>query len=455
VRSEHTASAARQDATDFAIQADPDAVTVVSELQDRRPGERRRGAAARRTQPARVAKTCQTRTNVRPWEGAGTREPAVRRALRVGLLLVQVWCVAQVAPPPKNGLRQLRLSPDGRYVLAQDAHAITLLTVRPLAVLFPIHAEGASAAHFTPDSQQVLFVSSMPANARPTPGILRVRSGPRVERWTITSRTYAQSPEIRGLTCATEELSPDGRTLACDDPSGTLRIIDVASGEVIFEKKDFVKLVQFYSHNWDGSIDAPTGRPVGDLGLAIIDFSPDSRFLIAHPYGGEGKVVAWDIGGRIPVAVPAKLRGIGRSKEVFLPPHYLLLPEPGYKGKHGVVTAELVAFPSREVLTKYKVPVGLLFPAADPDFVLVHRFGRGRGPLLLDPNAGRTAAAELNTGQVIISDTPALDVFGQYYVAEPSPGVVGLYVRGKGLQATVSLYKQDRLWQTEAQRDVK
>jgi hypothetical protein len=49
---------------------------------------------------------------------------------------------------------------------------------------------------------------------------------------------------------------------------------------------------------------------------------------------------------------------------------------------------------------------------------------------------------ELSTGQVIISDTPALDVFGRYYVAEPSTGAIGLYERGKGLQATVALHEK-------------
>ena len=52
----------------------------------------------------------------------------------------------------------------------------------------------------------------------------------------------------------------------------------------------------------------------------------------------------------------------------------------------------------------------------------------------------RSAAAfEFTTGQVIISETPALDVFGRYYVAEPNSGEVGLYERAKGLQEKISL----------------
>jgi hypothetical protein len=43
------------------------------------------------------------------------------------------------------------------------------------------------------------------------------------------------------------------------------------------------------------------------------------------------------------------------------------------------------------------------------------------------------------TGEMITSETPALDVLGRYYVAERAGGKVGLYERGKGLQASVSL----------------
>ena len=45
-------------------------------------------------------------------------------------------------------------------MLAQDVSEITILTVQPLAILFRIPAEQAEIAQFTPNSQQVVFVSS-------------------------------------------------------------------------------------------------------------------------------------------------------------------------------------------------------------------------------------------------------------------------------------------------------
>jgi hypothetical protein len=308
-----------------------------------------------------------------------------------------------------------------------------------------MHAENASMAHFTPDSQQVVFITSEPSSVGSPSGTLRVRSGPRVERWRISDETRMDSPEIRGIGCVTEELSPDGSILACDDAAGTLRVVDAASTEVLLERHKFVKLIRSYNYLPDGSVDLPNGRFLGDLGQTRIDFSPDCRFLVARPIGGEGRPIAYDVLERRIVDLKGRLREIA-SGGCFLAPHRLLVV-PAFHNKRGATPAEVLAFPSSQLLSRLKIPSGRVFRSSDPDFVLIRPFGLGA---LLNPSARRAAAAELRTGQVIISDTPALDVLGEYYIAEPFPDVVGLYRRGKGLQATVPLHQKDRLWQRDA-----
>jgi len=54
----------------------------------------------------------------------------------------------------------------------------------------------------------------------------------------------------------------------------------------------------------------------------------------------------------------------------------------------------------------------------------------------------RTIATELDKQATIVSETPALDVLGRYYIGEPRRGWVGLYERGKGLGATIDLHKK-------------
>ena len=108
-----------------------------------------------------------------------------------------------------------------------------------------------------------------------------------------------------------------------------------------------------------------------------------------------------------------------------------VLTSASFQQKHGVVTAELVEFPSGKVVSKPKIPPYSIFPAADPGFVIVRPFDRSL--------QHAAAAANLTTGQVIISVYAALDAFGHFYVAEPDLGEVGLYEIGKGLQAKITL----------------
>ena len=54
----------------------------------------------------------------------------------------------------------------------------------------------------------------------------------------------------------------------------------------------------------------------------------------------------------------------------------------------------------------------------------------------------RSAATQLSTALVIISNTPALDVLGHFYVAESAEDEVGLYEIGKGLQARIVLHRK-------------
>ena len=51
----------------------------------------------------------------------------------------------------------------------------------------------------------------------------------------------------------------------------------------------------------------------------------------------------------------------------------------------------------------------------------------------------RSAALEIRTGQVIISETRSLDVFGDYFITQHRNGEVALYKRGKGVQAKIVL----------------
>jgi hypothetical protein len=335
--------------------------------------------------------------------------------MALGLLRAQG--VAERQATPTTHLRQVRFSPDGKYVLAQDDSEVAVLTVQPFAVLFRIPANTAGAAQFTPDSQELVLLSSI---ARARPGTIALNPSARVERWRIADRASVDSTPAPKLACGTEVLSPDGRVLACDDFGGTLRLIDITSGQTIFERKQFVKYR-------------------GNLGSARLAFSSDGRFLVALPSGGSGRIVAWDTREKTAVNMPGAPKWTEGSSMVcaFVAPDRLMISF-GRGNKDRLVTAMLVEFPSGQVLMKPKLPPGALFRAADPNFVLVRAFGR-RPRNATDV---RAAAVEFAAGRVIVSNTPALDVFGTHYVTERRTGEIGLYDRSKGLQAAVMIARK-------------
>ena len=276
------------------------------------------------------------------------------------------------------------------------------------------------------------------------------------------------SLDLRLPPAGTAELSPDGRILASVDSDGTLRLVDVGSGGTIFERGKFC---QRYV-NW-GPGQTNNGWH-GDPGSASLHFSPDSRFILALPKYAVGAALAFDLNERKAMKLGGGLRKFGRRPEfAFLTGDRVLISEdlalavsatvdckncqtalvPG-PASPSTLTATLLAFPSGDVLSNPLLPPGPLFRAANSDFVLIRPFGIDYSPeakqttvtdtpigkmtTIIYPPSKRAAAVEFATGQVIVSDTPALDVFGQFYVAELANGDVGLYERGKGLQATVT-----------------
>jgi hypothetical protein len=402
------------------------------------------------------------------------------------------------SPPPlvsrdsnsSGWLRQLRFSQDGRYVLAQTGSEVTVLTVQPFAIVFSVPVQQATLAQFTSDSAEIIFASSIP---KPTSD----ESGPKsipayVERWSIGSKARVASFEIQLKGCATVALSPDGQVVSCADIDGTLRIIDVVSGLVLFERKKFARTVYegtptepcYEDSKLRGSRGALKDSGVGmfkptcdlaDLGGAMIGFSPDSHFVIAEPAAG-GPSVALDLRLRVPVPMTGALKALLKSSDrfdlegyygsqttrvlyiipfvfvaddrVLLEPDLALLsyPDPSAGGadwKDRRETAQVVSFPSGRVLSKQKLSRGQQFVrAADQAFVLSSPF---LGYLLSDGSNSKVhirGNAVAISGSETISSQSALDILGRYYVEEVAIGEVGLFERGKGGQSpltTVSL----------------
>jgi hypothetical protein len=130
-------------------------------------------------------------------------------------------------PPMRPSLEQVRFSPNGNFILAQDETSIHVLSRSPLKRLFSIDAAGAQLAHFTPDSTHVVFHFQIM----------------RVENWEIATgkrESYHELVDYEG--CMQTSLSPDGKTFVClSTTSGGMWLMlrDVDSGKVFYDNKNF------------------------------------------------------------------------------------------------------------------------------------------------------------------------------------------------------------------------
>ena len=364
--------------------------------------------------------------------------------------------LAHSPKPPKSLLTRprdlyLRFSPDGRYVLAQGGSGITVLTVQPFRVLSRISAEDANLAEFTPNSRQIVFLSSRSALSLPSSN-----GTAHVEQWDVANHPRSAFTEIRLHGCATNALSPDGRVLACLDSDGTLQFVDVASGQTTLERKHFGRLHVTWGTDETGMY---TRRESGDVGAARIDFSPDGRFVAAVPLFGEGGPqggadlefpsrqsdvgedlqlpwddegphVLWDLFERKAIKPTAGLtQPYLNDHFVFVAPDRILVLHRGWHQRKPTVAAAVEDVPSGQLLLKTTILWGDLSRAANPNFVLVR-----------PPGKRSIWAIEYGTGRAIRSNTPSLDVLGNHYVAERTNGELGLYERGKpAAVATVRL----------------
>ena len=201
------------------------------------------------------------------------------------------------APLQAGVFLQFRFSPDGRYALVQDASWVDVLTVKPFAVLFRAAAQKAGPASFTPDSREVVFLSSLPvANGQQ---IEAVPAPSQVERWSVPGAKRLSATAIDLHSCETRVLSPDGRLLACVEFNGDLRLTDVESGAAVFEKQTFaqkycISSADFTCAEINDYLDHPVQCDYGDPGLASIAFSSDGRFVAASPEFAHGTPIVWD-----------------------------------------------------------------------------------------------------------------------------------------------------------------
>ncbi|HLW83435.1 MAG TPA: M48 family metalloprotease [Candidatus Acidoferrales bacterium] len=304
----------------------------------------------------------------------------------------------QLSPPLESEVANVKFSPDGEYLLAQDDYSVYVLSHRPLKPLFRIPVDDVETASFTPDSKSVLIWSH----------------SLHIEKWRVALQKRTDVNEVVTLKpCVQTDVSPDGALAVCiqedassyAEPQFDLSLVDVIPGATIIidrhfydvSMSDFFDLIRFV---------ASRGRwPLFHMG-----FSPDGRyFAISRLH----TALAWNLNTRAPVKLAGQVRNLMSGGFVFDGSDRIVGID-AYNAKQ----SGSAQFPSG--------PAGPPFPL----FYGQSLDAPSNGPGILVRPAGKAAVAliDLKTGSVpLTSQISAFDVSGSAYARPRPDGEIGLF----------------------------
>jgi hypothetical protein len=241
---------------------------------------------------------------------------------------------------------------------------------------------------FSPDSQKLIVASE---------------SG-RVEKWNLIEmkrESVRELPLNKG--CLESRLSSDGNYLACYTEDSALILFEMATGNKLFEKK------QFYVPSAYAAAFMTILRRLGiDTQMITADFSPDCRFFAA---GSPDNFVALDMSTNHPIQLPGKLRE--RMTRWFV-----------FSGNDRVITRDrnfpnesfVQEFPTGRPIQTLHIGQGNVTPSTKGDLATVFPM-QDYGTAVMD-----ISKAEF-IGSMKIS---AFDAFGRVYVSELRNGALEL-----------------------------
>ena len=192
----------------------------------------------------------------------------------------------KLTPPLRSGSFDMKFSPDGKYLLAQDSRGVYVFSSDQLKLLVYIEADKRYHASFTVDSQAIRMVTQD----------LRVSTRNIENLQQLDQRTL---PIKEG--CLSVAVSASGTRLACAGPDFSLRVFDLATAGEIYagppdkDLSDHARAV--VPLDTDGVYAGPIGfvlanswAPLADRGLQVLPllFSPNGEELIVGNAHGGG-----------------------------------------------------------------------------------------------------------------------------------------------------------------------
>jgi len=274
-----------------------------------------------------------------------------------------------LSPKLRSDITHLAFSNDGKFLLAQDDFAITVIKRDPLSVAFQIPVDDADPASFTPDGEFVVF------------GTKNLR----FEKWSLAEQKPAQIRELVLRTgCWQHEFSPDGSFMACLGEDLSLNVLDTRTGKKVWERKEFYHLTLF------DLLAMALGKGLDSdrySRLFNFQFSPDSQILVVARNNKFRVTVSIDMlrtgeSDDSTIALDMKtLKPInlgGEIKTIIKRP-FLLLDSGKVIGMAAKLEESgIFAFPSGKRLEKFPLAGEVIERTANPNYLLIKPLGNAK-----------------------------------------------------------------------------
>lgn len=297
-------------------------------------------------------------------------------------------------PPLRNDITNIKFSPDGKYVLAQDDSSIFVLSRDPLRLLFRVDAADSHAAQFTPDSQSIVFDTH----------------GMRVEEWSVADQERVSVHELAiPGGCVQSKLSPDGKTLACVNGDFDISLHDVAQGSPIFSKKGFFAPdpLNMWLLMFRMLVYAEAGL---ELQWVHLGFSPEAKTFLG---ASSSASIAVNLTTRQQISLHGSLSEMIRGGFAFLDSDRVIAVN-----RDDIKNSAIMKFPAGEIMQRLPLGGERLSAASHGPYVIV-------GPLRDFP----TAVLDLSSKKFVFGskDIYAIDAYDRLVVAQTRNGEIGLF----------------------------
>jgi hypothetical protein len=266
---------------------------------------------------------------------------------------------AQLNPPLRSRLRELRFSPNGAYILLQDEGSTYVIQTNPIRLVFSVLSGQALPVRFSADSKSIVSASPEMEVSR-----YSVSDGKEIDRRILGG----------GGECFAATLSIDGELYACLDGRSELKVFRTRTGVQIFSQRRGEPPAEFgfmAPYHVGLARSEPFGFYRTDAAVArdlmvttrMLALSPDGRYLAGRGlYANTATLVDLQNRKEISIAKPIR-KALDENSLLFVAPDRVVAIDSTKESE-----AALLSFPSGATIQKLGTR-GTITATSNPRYV--------------------------------------------------------------------------------------